>query len=374
MLHFARALHLAMPSVTVPQVPRYEPAPPTNEPLEYADLAMVDLSKVKTPEGRAELAAQVREAMTTIGFFYVINHGLTQAQNTRIFDVADIPFSQVGDDEKKAFQANIKATGSYQGYKLRQYWHIDAGVRDQIEHYNIVRDVTKKQHPKALVPLLSEIDAFNRFNHFEILHPLLRLFALGMGLPEETFVNEHNFDEPGETWLRFMKYYPRSEDDETKTKNVWLKGHMDFGSVTILWSQPVSALQIFSPDGKWRWVKHIENAIVINAGEAMEALSGGFYKATIHRVVQPPPDQRGYPRLGVFYFAMPDDSIKLVPRIESSVFETHEIKYRFEEADAPTMEKWRKGRTAAYGQSQLTKTETNVEEEVINGHVVRHFN
>ena len=37
---------------------------------------------------------------------------------------------------------------------------------------------------------------------------------------------------------------------------------LDFGSITILWSQPVTALQIMSPDGKWRWVKHIPNALV----------------------------------------------------------------------------------------------------------------
>ena len=36
----------------------------------------------------------------------------------------------------------------------------------------------------------------------------------------------------------------------------------DTGSVTILWSQPVSGLQILSPDGKWRWVRHIDNALV----------------------------------------------------------------------------------------------------------------
>jgi isopenicillin N synthase-like dioxygenase len=36
----------------------------------------------------------------------------------------------------------------------------------------------------------------------------------------------------------------------------------DVGSVTILWSQPVGGLQILSPDGKWRWVRHIDNALV----------------------------------------------------------------------------------------------------------------
>ena len=37
-------------------------------------------------------------------------------------------------------------------------------------------------------------------------------------------------------------------------------------------------------------------------------LSGGFYK----RVVQPPADQRRYPCLGKFYFALVDDSVRLV--------------------------------------------------------------
>lgn len=63
------------------------------------------------------------------------------------------------------------------------------------------------------------------------------------------------------------------------TNNVWLKGHtgtqsaafrakhsfltsQDFGSITVVWSQPISALQILSSDGKWRWIKHIDNALV----------------------------------------------------------------------------------------------------------------
>ena len=78
--------------------------------------------------------------------------------------------------------------------------------------------------------------------------------------------------------------YPRTEEEEEKSKNVWLKGHTgevhvldlvlmliifscapDIGTITILWSQPVSALQVMSPDGKWRWVRHINNALVRRA-------------------------------------------------------------------------------------------------------------
>jgi len=36
----------------------------------------------------------------------------------------------------------------------------------------------------------------------------------------------------------------------------------DIGTITVLYSQPIAALQILGPDGKWKWVKHIENALV----------------------------------------------------------------------------------------------------------------
>jgi len=243
-----------------------------------------------------------------------------------------------------------------------------------VEHYNINRDVGKRQHPQPLRPYLPEVAEFARHNHFNVLHPILRLLALGLELPEDTLVDCHGFTTPGETYVRFMKYYPRSEDEEMKTKSVWLKGHTDFGTVTILYSQPVSGLQILTREGTWKWVKHIDNALVINAGDAMEFLSGGFYRATIHRVVQPPVDQRNRTRLGIFYFCMSDDQTKLVPFADSPVLKRAGISRRCEDDNAPIMEDWRKARTSAYGRSELKPAaEKGIEEEVINGVVVRHY-
>lgn len=39
-----------------------------------------------------------------------------------MFDIGNVPFSQVSDTEKKTYEGNVKGTGTYQGYKLRQYW------------------------------------------------------------------------------------------------------------------------------------------------------------------------------------------------------------------------------------------------------------
>ena len=48
--------------------------------VDYADLAILDLSKAHTAEGLAVLAEQARSAMREQGFFYVTNHGLSNEQ------------------------------------------------------------------------------------------------------------------------------------------------------------------------------------------------------------------------------------------------------------------------------------------------------
>lgn len=107
----------------------------------------------------------------------------------------------------------------------------------------------------------------------------------------------------------------------------------------------------------------------------MEFLSGGFYKATIHRVFQPPEDQRSYTRLGVIYFASPDENVKLLPVSGSPVLDQVGIRRRFEDENAPIVESYRKGRTASYGTTTLKQSEVNgVEVEVVSGVVVKHYN
>lgn len=39
-----------------------------------------------------------------------------------MFDIADVPFTQVEDEEKMKFTSKIAESGSYRGYKLRNLW------------------------------------------------------------------------------------------------------------------------------------------------------------------------------------------------------------------------------------------------------------
>lgn len=77
---------------------------------------------------------------------------------------------------------------------------------------------------------------------------------------------------------------------------------------------------------------------------------------------------------------MANDDVKLAPLMQSPVLQrvgvTRSATSDGNEVDAPTMEAWRIGRTVAYGVTELKMAdkEKGIEEEVINGIVVRHYN
>ena len=113
---------------------------------------------------------------------------------------------------------------------------------------------------------------------------------------------------------------------------------------------------------------------VVNAGDGMDFLTGGYYTGTVHRVIQPPLDQQQFIRLGVFYFVMADGDVKLVPFRESPVLQRAGIHPRCDDSIAPTMLEWRRDRANGYGRSELKPSkEKGVEEEVVNGIVVKHY-
>ena len=53
------------------------------------------------------------------GSGYANKYGI---QTERMFDVADVAFSAVSEEEKQKYAGKMLETGSYQGYKLRRYW------------------------------------------------------------------------------------------------------------------------------------------------------------------------------------------------------------------------------------------------------------
>lgn len=52
-----------------------------------------------------------------------------------------------------------------------------------------------------------------------------------------------------------MSYFPRAKADREKSRDLFLPGHADWSTFSILFAQPISALQILTKTNEWKWVK-----------------------------------------------------------------------------------------------------------------------
>jgi isopenicillin N synthase-like dioxygenase len=116
-----------------------------------------------------------------------------------------------------------------------------------------------------------------------------------------------------------MSYAPLSEEATRMARGLFMPGHADWGTFSILFSQPVAALQVLDKSGVFKWVGYKPYTLVVNAGQCLELLTGGLFKSTIHRVVTPPQDQKHCLRVGIYYFSRPNDDYMLTPFKRSPV-------------------------------------------------------
>jgi hypothetical protein len=101
------------------------------EVLDYAPLIAIDLSRFDEPGGKQELAAQLYDAITRVGFWAVTNTGIDDDRVLRQFSIGNTFFKE-GLDEKRRFPCNF-AEGEYFGYRENSRWIGDTGVKENIE-------------------------------------------------------------------------------------------------------------------------------------------------------------------------------------------------------------------------------------------------
>ncbi|RFU81275.1 oxoglutarate iron-dependent dioxygenase [Trichoderma arundinaceum] len=353
-------------------IPTYHQVPETTHELEWADLVTLDLSQFEKPGGKEGLAKQLQEAIQKIGFFYIINFGLSQEEVDRQFAIGKEVF-KLPMEEKLKYRAELEK-GGYNGYKPLGLREISPGIWDNTEIFNIPKFIPAydRPQPEIINQNRGEIEHFARHIHDHIVRKLLVLCALVLELPEDFFLNCHRYNEKSDCHLRYMKYHHRTEEENKALDNVWVKGHTDFGSATLLFRQPVAALQVRTPEGNWRWVRPYPGSITVNLADSLEFLTNGFLKSSIHRVVAPPPDQREVDRLGVLYFVRPEDKTELKPVVSTVLERLGYNKTTDASAIGITAGEWVKARVAK-GVSKDSKPRNEVGEQVIVGGLTAQY-
>ncbi|KAJ6031304.1 hypothetical protein N7540_002036 [Penicillium herquei] len=281
---------------------------PTEEQLDWAPLVEIDLSRFDEPGGKEELAKQLYDAVTRVGFWVVVGHGIEDERVLRQFSLGNAFFKEPL-EEKQRFPCNF-ADGEYFGYRENSRWIGDTGVKDNVEMLNIPKAIPEWENVprhRLVSQNWEEISTFHRELYDKVISKLFVLMSIILELPEDFLSEAHAYDKLSDDHLRYMIYNIRTQEEWDKAQGYTKGGHTDFGSLTLLFSQHVAGLQIRTPEGEWKWVKPVEGGITCNVADTLSFLTNGFLKSTIHRVVTPPKDQIDIPRLGLLYFARPGD-------------------------------------------------------------------
>ncbi|EMG49359.1 F6'H2 Feruloyl CoA ortho-hydroxylase 2 [Candida maltosa Xu316] len=319
----------------------FKEAPLSTSPIKPLELEAIDLSLYKEgPEGlpaRKKLADQIEKSLSTYGFIVVINHGFPEEKLEFLKSLAQGILETPFDEQKKYLAGALKSDledrsvslGAERGagFKPKGYWSMRGGVEDSITHYNFNNmqqssffDEEKNNYPPIVKDHLKEVAEYYRFLHTEVLRKLCNLTDLVLELPEGFVyknyfeVNEGDLKNSGAGAGRFMLYEGMDPEDSKKVENTWLRGHSDSGGFTFITSQPILSLQIRDYyTGEWSYVGHTPNGLIVNIGDAMEFITGAYFKSSIHRVVGPPEDQSEYRRLVLIYFSKPKATSILDP-------------------------------------------------------------
>lgn len=305
----------------------------------------LDLSQFDIPGGKEKLATKLRDAVHNVGFFYITNFGLSQADIDKQFGIGRDIFS-LPMEEKLKYRANLEK-GDYNGYRPLGVAQIVPGIKDNVEMYNLFKFIPEleRTQPQVIHENRAEIEKFQKHVAQDTIQKLLVLISLVLELPEDYLSNGHQYNDISECHLRYMIYRHRTPEENAKCNNLYSKGHTDFGSLTLLFRQPVAALQVRMPDETWKWVKPYPGSITVNIADVLQFWTNGYLKSSIHRVVTPPDDQAHIDRLGLLYFLRPAYDLEL-KTVDSPLLKRLGLKPEKDEAAGLKAGDWVRARVA----------------------------
>ncbi|MFC9789489.1 isopenicillin N synthase family dioxygenase [Rhodococcus sp. NPDC127528] len=274
-------------------------------------LPVLDLALAEDPDTAEEFRRALREVTHDFGFFYLVGHGIEEALQARLLDVAH-RFFALPEDEKLAIE-NL-ASPHFRGYTRlggeltegRQDWReqIDVGPeRPALEHVDPAAPWGILEGPNLWPGSLPELRAvLTEWN--ETLDAvglrLLRQWALSLGQDEGVF--DAAFANDPATLIKVVRYPGRGAGGQG------VGGHKDAGVLTLLFVEPGKGGLQVEHDGEWIDAPPVEGALIVNIGELLEVATAGYLKATVHRVTSP---ADGTDRISVPFFFNPALSEKI---------------------------------------------------------------
>lgn len=278
-----------------------------------ASIPVVDISGLYSgdPAARQAVAAKIGAACDDLGFFYAVNHNVSEETIDRAVAIAD-KFFHLPEEER----LKVKADSNNRGY--RDIWdsvHRN-GKTNARDSFDLGFPVTEDDpEVKAGTPLYApnnwpDMPGFREAiesyytETYRLGMKILEGFALYLGKPEDFFTR--HFTKPVADMVinHYLGNAGLHVSDQASGP------HTDHGIVTILWQDSLGGLEVMGKDGNWISATPLRGSFVINIGELMKRWTNGRFKATVHRVVH----LRDMPRYSMPLFCNPNFRTIVDPR------------------------------------------------------------
>ena len=246
----------------------------------------------------AAIARDVDEALREVGFMALTDIGVDQDMVARMFSAAREFFARPQQSRLRSAYGSAAENFGYQGFgqesldparpsDLKETFTmrnlLEAPVALQRWPDEAFRDVSEAFYQQAMAAALR----------------LQRLMTRNLGVPTDFFTSKHS----GENVTLRLLHYPPVAADAVAHQQMGAGAHTDYGMLTLLWQDEVGGLQVRDAAGHWHDVPPRPGAVVINAGDMLEAWSNGRYQSTWHRVL---PRNPGQERFSIALFVDPD--------------------------------------------------------------------
>ena len=267
-----------------------------------------------------EITAELVAAAENVGFFCIVDHGMSLedvdnifSQSARFFSLPDtlkgkVPFSSAhnaGWEKNSQVRPSTGAADKKESYQMQfgtnmeGKWLDEAdlpGFKDQaLEFMRAVQEVSEK---------------------------LMICFARGLGFPDDYFVQAHDVRRPeSQTVARLLHYFETPKETSGET---WHRAgaHTDWDLLTLLFQKTgQSGLEIcpgreastqFAHGDTWTRVEPPPGSIICNIGDLLMSWSDDRFKSTFHRVKAPSEAGDYYgERYSIAFFNQPCRDVKI---------------------------------------------------------------
>src|SRR5260221_4202819 len=272
------------------------------------------------PGALERLAAEVRDACTNIGFFYVYNHGVDQGLVDRPFAAAK-RFHAIPMEQKLALTLNENNIGylpinaSVQGAstvhkatKPNQNESFFVSHDRGAAHPDVIAGKTlrgRNQWPDGLPGFREDVMAYAHALD-ALCNRMIPAFAAALDLLPDYFAPF--FANEAHMTLRMLHYPPQAVVEDNQFGQA---PHTDNSFMTVLARTDVPGLAVRLPSGEWFPPPLIPGTFLVNLGNMMRRFSNDRFLSTPHGVL----NDSGTDRYSLAYFHSPnpDAVIDCVP-------------------------------------------------------------